>query len=90
MHNIISNQNINFIRWTNMIRTFLFLLGFGFTVIGFMYIVAYLNLLTMGYTFMEYLMFIFKRLECLLGLVGLIIVTVTIFCKGDNDNAIHI
>lgn len=73
-----------------MTRVFFFLLGFGMSVIGFMYMMLYLNLTTMGYSFFEYIVFIFKRSECILGFVGLIIVTITIFYKGDNDNVIHI
>lgn len=73
-----------------MIRTLLFLLGFGLTVIGFMYIILYLNLLTMGYSIYDYLMFILKRRECIYALVGFIIITITIFYKGENDNAIRI
>ena len=73
-----------------MIRTLLFLLGFGLTVIGFMYIILYLNLLTMGYSVVDYIMFILKRGECIYAIIGLIIITITIFCKGENDNVIYI
>ena len=73
-----------------MIRTLLFLLGFGLTVIGFMYIILYLNLLTMGYSVVDYIMFVLKRRECIYDIIGLIIITITIFCKGENDNVIYI
>lgn len=73
-----------------MIRTLLFLLGFGLTVIGFMYIILYLNLLTMGYSVVDYIMFVLKRRECIYSIIGLIIITITIFCKGENDNVIYI
>ena len=66
-----------------MIRFFLFLIGFGFATIGFMYIILYLNYLTIGYTFLEYLTFIVKRFECLLALFGLILIIIAIFKKGD-------
>ena len=33
--------------------------------------VLYLNLLTIGFNFVEYLLFIFKRLECLLIIPGI-------------------
>ena len=65
-------------------RVFFFLLGFGFSVIGFTYIISYLNLLTMGYTFLEYLSFIFKRCECTIAIIGLIMITCTIFKGGDK------
>ena len=41
-----------------MLETFLFLIGFGLSIIGFMYIILYLNYLTIGYTFLDYLNFL--------------------------------
>ena len=73
-----------------MTRMFFFLLGFGMSVIGFLYMVLYLNLLTMGYTIIEYIGFILKRSECIFGFIGFLIVTITIFYKGENENVIHI
>lgn len=68
-------------------RIFFFLLGFGLSVIGFTYIIGYLNLLTMGYSFIEYLVFIFKRSECVIAIIGFLFITFSIF-KGDNKNDI--
>ena len=70
-----------------IVRIFLFLLGFGLSVIGFIYIIGYLNLLTMGYTFLEYLAFIFKRIECIVAVIGFLLITFSIF-KGENRNDI--
>lgn len=56
-----------------MEKIFFFLLGFGLMVIGFTYIITYLNLLSFGYSFIEYLQFISKRLECYFALIGFII-----------------
>ncbi|MDD6878879.1 MAG: hypothetical protein PUD59_01430 [bacterium] len=64
-----------------MTRLFFFLLGFGLSIIGFMYVVLYLNLIPIGYTFVEYLDFIIKRPECILGFIGFMILNVTIFYK---------
>ena len=66
-----------------MIRFFLFLIGFGFAIIGFMYIILYLNYLTIGFTIKEYLLFIVKRFECLLALLGLLLIIIAIFKKGE-------
>lgn len=68
-------------------RIFFFLLGFGLSVIGFTYVIGYLNLLTMGYTFLEYLAFVFKRSECIIAVIGFLLITFSIF-KGDNKNDI--
>ncbi len=65
-------------------RIFFFLLGFGFTVIGFIYMISYLNLLTMGYTFLEYLVFISKRYECIVAIIGFLMITCSIFKGGDK------
>lgn len=73
-----------------MTRIFFFLLGFGLSVIGFMYIIIYLNLLTMGYSIPDYLKFIFTRVECIFGILGFIMINISIFYKGGNKNVIHI
>ena len=64
-----------------MIRFFLFLIGFGFSLIGFMYIILYLNYLTIGYTVLEYLGFIIKRFECILSGIGVILIMIALFKK---------
>lgn len=57
-----------------MLSIMLFLIGFGMSIIGFMYIILYLNYLSIGYSFFEYIKLIFTRLECLLSLIGLVII----------------
>ena len=42
--------------------------------IGLLFIVLYTNLLTMGYSFLEFVQFISKRFECLLFLFGMILI----------------
>ena len=73
-----------------MNRFILFLVGFGFTVIGFTFIITYLNLTTMGYTVSDYLKFIFRRVECVLAFVGIILVNISLYKKGDKKNDIHL
>lgn len=72
-----------------MLRILFFLLGFGFMVLGFTYIITYLNLLSMGYSFKMYLLYVLGRGECLLSIIGFIIVFTVIITKGDY-NDIHI
>lgn len=64
-----------------MNRIILFLFGYGLTVIGFVYIICYLNLLTIGYNFYEYVNFIIRRIECIYALIGIIIMMIVIFTK---------
>ena len=66
-----------------MIRIFFFLFGFGLMVMGFSYVILYLNLLSVGYNFLEYVNFIFSRVECYFVLIGLIILILSIFIKGE-------
>lgn len=66
-----------------MLLIFLFLIGFGLAIIGSMYIILYLNYLTIGYTFLEYLKLISLRFECWFFIIGLLILTLVIFKKGD-------
>lgn len=73
-----------------MYRLFFFLLGFGLMVIGFTYIITYMNLMTMGYSFLDYFKFIISRLECLFSIIGFIIVNIIILTKGCDKIDIHI
>ena len=67
-----------------MPKIFFFLVGFGLTVIGFVYIISYLNLLTIGYNFIDYVNFIIRRGECLMAFIGIIIMSISLTYKGDD------
>ena len=69
-----------------MLKVFIFLIAFGLTVMGFTYIIMYLNLLSMGYDLTEYLSFISGRCECIMGVIGFIIINIIIFMKGENHD----
>ncbi len=73
-----------------MMRMFFFLLGFGFMVIGFTYIITYMNLMSMGYDVLDYLKFIISKVECQFSVIGFIIVFIVIFTKGSEKDDIHI
>lgn len=66
-------------------RIFMFLFGFGLTVISCSYIIIYLNLLNLGYNFLEYVKFISRRIECLNLITGIIIMLFTMFYNGGKD-----
>lgn len=63
-------------------KIILFLVGFGFTVIGFTFIITYLNLTTMGYSVLDYLKFILRRFECVLAFIGIIFLNIALYKKG--------
>ena len=66
-------------------KLFLFLIGFGLTTIGFVYIICYLNLFSIGYNFLEYVNFIIRRFECLSAGIGIIIMILSINIGGKNE-----
>ena len=73
-----------------LVRIFFFLIGFGLTVIGSVYILVYLNLLTIGYNFLEYVNFIIRRFECLIFIFGVMIMYVSIMIPGGKNNELHL
>lgn len=73
-----------------LVKYFFFLFGFGLTIIGFMYIIVYLNLMSIGYNFLEYVKFISSRLECLNAFIGIILMIVSIFMTGGRKNELCI
>lgn len=73
-----------------MTRMFFFLIGFGLMVIGFTYIITYMNLMSMGYDFFDYLKFIFSKIECQFAIIGFLIVYIIILTKGSEKNDIYI
>lgn len=71
-------------------RILFFLIGFGLSVIGFVYIVSYLNLLSLGYNIFDYVHFIFRRIECLYAFFGLLIIFFSIFIPGGKKYELHL
>ncbi len=56
-----------------MKRLFINLFGCILTIIGSIFIISYLNLLSVGYNFLDYVYFIIRRVECLLFIIGICI-----------------
>lgn len=68
-----------------MLKSFLFLFGFGLMIISMSYIIIYLNLLTIGYNFLDYVYFITRRLECLNLLTGILLIIISTFIGGKDE-----
>lgn len=64
------------------LRIFSFLFGFGLMVVGCTYLILYLNLVTIGYSMKDYFIFVARRFETYYVLIGLIIISLSIFIKG--------
>jgi hypothetical protein len=61
-----------------MIHIVPFLTGFGFALIGSLYIISYLNLMTIGYNFLDYVKFIISKVECWNLVFGFILIWISI------------
>lgn len=57
----------------------LFIIGFGFAIAGGVTIIAYLNFLPAGITWVEYIIFIRGRIEVYFLPIGILMVTIAIF-----------
>jgi hypothetical protein len=66
-----------------MVRVFFFLLGYILSIIGLVYIISYLNLIDIGYTFSNYVHFIISKHECNITFIGIILMIITFF-KGED------
>jgi len=73
-----------------MIRIFFFLTGFALMIIGFVYTILYLNILTIGYNFSVYGEFIIRRIECYYIIIGFILILLTLTIKGDKKYELHL
>jgi hypothetical protein len=73
-----------------LVRIFFFLVGFGLIVIGFTSIIIFMNFMTVGYTFAEYVNFIIRSNEFIYTIVGFIIINMCIFIKGGSKSEIHL
>ena len=73
-----------------MSRIFFFLFGFGLMTVGFVYIILYLNILSIGYNFSYYVNFISRRIECYFTIIGFIILNLSIYIKGDKKYGLYL
>ena len=73
-----------------LLRMLLFLTGFGLTVIGNVYLIAYLNLLSIGYNFLEYVKFISSKIECLFMPIGIVLMIICMYFPKGGTNEIRI
>lgn len=73
-----------------MFRILLYILGIILTSIGLFFIIIYLNLLTIGYSFSDYVNFIIRRPEFYYLIVGFIILTLTIILSGGEKYELYL
>ncbi len=61
-----------------MFKIILYILGIIFTSLGIFFTIIYLNLLTMGYSFFEFVKFISRKSEFWFILIGLICIALSL------------
>ena len=66
-------------------KSFMFLFVFGLSVISLSYIIIYLNILTIGYNFLDYVHFIIRRVECLNLFTGIVLIILSLINGGKNE-----
>jgi len=66
-------------------RIFLFLLGFIFMLIGNIFIFYNLNLLALGYSFIDYIYYVCTHVESLLFFIGIILLKVSFSKEKKHD-----
>lgn len=64
---------------------FLFLFGFGLSIIGSTYLITYMNLFTLGYNFEEYVNFIVRRYECWYFVIGFTLIFISLYIGGKKN-----
>lgn len=73
-----------------MNRIVLFLLGLAMSIFGLSYIIIYLNLLVMDYSFIDYLNYICGKVECIIFLVGYLLMIIAVYFKRRKKSELHI
>lgn len=61
-----------------MFKIILYITGIIFTSFGIFFTIIYLNLLTMGYSFLEFVNFISRKIEFWFILIGILCITLSL------------
>ncbi|WP_026690198.1 hypothetical protein [Alteribacter aurantiacus] len=69
-----------------MFRIVVLLVGFGFSVLGGIAFVAYLNLFTVGFTVAKYLLFMAFRPESYLFIFGVLMVWLSLYYPEKKED----
>lgn len=68
-----------------MKKFFFFIAGVFLTSYGLTFIIVYLNLLNMGYTLFGYIKYILTHFECLIIILGIILLYLSFERKDKNE-----
>lgn len=67
-----------------IMRIIFFITGIIFISLSISFIIIYINLLNMGYTFLEYVNFIIRRMEVIVFVPGVFLVIVSMLKRKDK------
>lgn len=73
-----------------LLKIFLFLIGVVLCASGICFMILYLNILNMGYSFGNYVNFIIRRLECWNLLFGTILIIISMIKRKDKKYDLYI
>ena len=68
-----------------MFNVLLFLSGVVFSIIGLFFIILYLNLFVIGYSFFEFVYFIIRSIYCDLFFIGIILIILSLKKRRKNE-----
>lgn len=71
-------------------RIFLFIFGIILTSSALTFIILYLNLINMGYTFNNYVNFIIKRFECWNLVIGILFILISMIKRKEKKYDIYL
>ncbi|WP_233254310.1 hypothetical protein [Salipaludibacillus keqinensis] len=70
-------------------RIFLLCLGFFMAVTGGISLVAYLNLLTVGFSIQEFSLFLLQRIETYMFLIGLFLIWLIVYLSKTEKKSLN-
>lgn len=73
-----------------MEKVVFFIIGIMLSSIGLFFMIIYANLLTLGYSFLEYVKFINMKVECLCFYLGIVIILISLERKIKNEFLLRI
>lgn len=65
------------------------IIGIILTVLSISYIILYSNIMKIGYSFDDYLMFLSSRYECWLLLVGILLIIISIYFPWRDKDELY-
>ncbi|MBA2872112.1 hypothetical protein HNQ85_002402 [Anoxybacillus calidus] len=68
-----------------MIRVFVYLIGFGFSIIGGVTTITYLNIITAEQGIIDYFYFISKKVECYLFPFGFFLMWLSLYFPNNQE-----